>query len=153
MVFNKACAKKRGVECCGQCIRFVNCRDGTKPEFPSHICNLRLGLAIIVGVTEDYEKAYSKGKRNVCRRLEKWFLTERVDVLSAETYNGKAIIEALKHRCYKEYGDIDDIWNAKEKKARKKISALKQTLKDTEDIKIKHKIVAKINTIRGELNE
>lgn len=153
MVFNKKCARKRGVECCGQCCRFVNCRDGTKPAFPYHEGNLRLGLAIICGVVEQYREAYKKGKKNTCKRLAKWFLTEQTAILSAETYDGQAIIDNLIIKCQREYGNINDIWNAKEKNARKKTSALKQTLKETEDIKDKHRIMAKISAIKGELNE
>lgn len=152
MVFDEKCKKHRKVKQCNDCCRFINCRDNKPTDFNPYACE-RLGFAIIGRMTEEYRQAYQKGKKNTCNRLEKLIRSERTLLLSNEKYDGEAIADALIIKCRKEYGDIGDIWNAKEKLARKKNSALKQKLKETEDIKTKHKILSKINAIKGELNE
>lgn len=152
MIFDQRCMKRRRVDSCGKCCRFVNCRDNKKVDFNPYAC-ARLGYAIVGSITEEYAIAYSKGKRNICNKLEKIIRNERTLLLTNEEYDGEAIADALIIKCRKEYGDIDDIWRAKEKSARKKISALKLKMKETEDIKDKHRILAKISAIKGELNE
>lgn len=153
MIFDKACAKRRKVSCCGSCCRFENCRDKKPVDFVNYDGCLQLGYAIIGDVCVKYEKAYQQGKRNLCKYYKNWLCSTRTTLLSAENYDGQALYDALERKCIKAYGTLDSIYKKKCNVIEGKIAEIKKQIKLTVDVKEKQKLQNKISKLRGELNE
>lgn len=151
MIFDKACRKRRKVNCCDECVRFNNCRDGVPYEPKNYQGCLKLGYGIIGSVCKEYEHAYANGNISRCANLEQWLKSPQPTILSAEKYDGVALYDALLKNCQKKYGKLEDVYEKKVVKVKEKIRDIKEQIKETTDVKQKQRLKSQINKLRGEI--
>ena len=146
------CAKRRKVKSCDVCCHNKYCfGDGLKEE--TTIGEIRLGLAIIYGATEEYESDWKHARKNKLAWLNNWFRSQMPTILSAEKIDGVALVEALEKRMIKKYGDFETIYQKFQAKHKKILKELNAKLKLADTPKERKALRKEILKERGLLNQ
>ena len=147
------CRRNRKVISCEECYRYKECYEGKTCEPNSFDGCLKLGYAVIGDVCIRYENCYKQGKKYACEYYKKWLCSQRPTILSAETYDGQALYDALEYKCRKKYGELDDVYKRRVENIQAKIKKYKELVAHETDIKQKNQYLQTIRKLRGDLNE
>ena len=113
---------------------------------------LALGMAVVGQIAIEFERAYRRGHKNTLNFLEKSLRSPRTDIITAETYSGVAIADALQTKCEKRYGKFEIIYAREQDRIKKEIKTLRKeatTVKTNEKRKELNEIIRRL---KGELN-
>ena len=158
MIINHECFTKRKgtgkgrLKTCEDCIRFNVCKENKPLPIENFQGALRIGYSIIYDMCEDYEKAFKNGAKNKKNYCERWLRSEQPTILSAETYDGVALVEALEIKCSKKYGTFDEIYTKVQTKYNCKLKELLEQIKTATTQRERAKLSNKINKVRSILN-
>ena len=152
MIIDRACMCNRKLKDCEQCCRFNDCKDGKETSITNMGDALKLGMAIVGDVVTEYEKAYRKGHKNKLVHYTNWFKTQQTNILTAENYDGQAILDNLQFMCERNYGKFDDIYKASQERYAERIKTLNVELKKASTNRERKELKKKIRKLQGEKN-
>ena len=152
MMIDRRCMQTRKVRSCGVCCRFRECHEGQPLEIVNDKGALKLGMAVVLNVVEEYRNAYRKGQLNTMNRYAKWLRGQQANILTAETFDGQALLDHLEIKCQKEYGDFQVIYNKVQQRLDKQIEELKMDLKMSKSNEERKELKAKIRKLQGDKN-
>ena len=134
---------------CTQCLRYgyPNC---SKPI--SDAGALKLGYEIIYQRCNDYVIAYRDCQRGKLLFLDKWFRSKAPTILSAEEYNGVAMLENLQKKCLEKYGDFEERYTKFQKEHKQKIKELLVQLKNASTRQERARLKTALSRERALLN-
>lgn len=152
MIIDYKCAMNRRVKECNQCLRYKYCLSGE----PMPLNNLRgcarIGFGIIADVCLEYQRAYRNGAKGKKEWCEKWLRSERPIILSAEQYDGVALLQAMERKCLKKYGSFEDVYNRVQLENNQKLQKLLAELKRAGSRARRKTISEEIAKVRSILN-
>ena len=153
MIIDRLCAENRKVKECEECYRYKYCMTGTEPPLINDKECINIGIMVVSDVVQDYEKSWRKGWKNQLDFCHRWLEGQRCNLLTAETYDGQAILSHLVIRCKKKYGDFNVIYERRQERLKKKMKVLKEQLLLADTNEERKKLKLQIRELNGEMNK
>lgn len=147
---NRRGVGRERIKDCTKCCRYGH--DGCNLPIQNDDGALKVGYQVIYFVCEEYIHAFRDCAKNRLSHAEKWLRSERPNILSAEQYDGVAMLENLQEKCEKQYGPFEVRYLQFQMEHKAIMRELKEQLKVAETPQKRKKIKKEIDREKALLN-